>query len=89
MSIGDDRDPADYFEVIQEGLDMLEPVLEHVHTVLAATAMARDDGGDGGDGGGDGDDGQTKKTKTEDDDLKRLTNSTSVRRDRPTLPTAQ
>lgn len=89
MSIGDDRDPADYFEVIQEGLDMLEPVLEHVHTVLAATAMARDDGGGGGDRGGDGDDGQTKKTKTEDDDLKRLTNSTSVRRGRPTLPTAQ
>lgn len=36
MSIGDDRNPADYFEVIEEGLDLLEPVLEHVSSVLGA-----------------------------------------------------
>ena len=39
MNIGDDRDPADYFEVMSEGLDLLEPVLEHVSSVLEQAAQ--------------------------------------------------
>ena len=34
MKNNDYRDPADYFEVLSEGLDLLEPLLEHVSSVM-------------------------------------------------------